>query len=48
VFLFVERAPVYKPRLPFYRIVDETLRLRLVPNFERAFELAERTMRPAA
>ena len=48
VFLFVDRPPMYKPRLPFYRVIDDTLRLRLVPNFEAAFALAERTMRPAA
>jgi len=48
VFLYVERAPIYKQRLPFYTIVDQTLERELVPNFESAFALAERTMRPAA
>ena len=43
VFLFVERAPVYKPRLPFYRIMSETLRLRLTSNFEKGFLIADAT-----
>lgn len=45
IFIYVDRAPSYKPRLPFQRIVQDTIALRLRANFERGYALADATKR---
>lgn len=46
LFIFVTRAPTYKPRLKFNQIVQGTIAIRLAKNFEEGFKLASATARP--
>ena len=45
IFIYVDRAPSYKPRLPFEKIVQDTVATRLSANFEAGFRLASATAR---
>jgi len=45
LFIYVDRAPSYKPRLQFNRIVQDTVATRLSANFETGFRLASATAR---
>jgi hypothetical protein len=46
LFIYVDRAPSYKPRLHFNKIVQGTVATQLAKNFERGFALASATQRP--
>jgi hypothetical protein len=48
LFIYVDRAPSYKPRLRFNEIVEATVNLRLNFNFERGFQFALATQKPGA
>lgn len=43
LFIYVDRAPSYKPRLQFNKIVQGTVATQLAKNFERGFRLASAT-----
>ena len=43
LFIYVDRAPSYKPRLHFNKIVQGTVATQLAKNFERGFRLASAT-----
>lgn len=45
LFIYVDKPPSYKVRLNFDRIVRDTVTLRLRPNFEKGFALADATKR---
>lgn len=45
LFIYVDRAPSYKPRLHFNKIVQGTVATQLAKNFERGFRLASATAR---
>ena len=46
LFIYVDKAPNYKPRLNFNRIVSDTVAARLTANFEKGFAFANATKRP--
>jgi hypothetical protein len=46
MFIYVNKAPNYKPRLNFNRIVSDTAAARLTANFEKGFAFANATKRP--
>ena len=43
LFIFIQRKPMYRKRLPFYELVQEVVKTQLDSTFAKAFEEAMRT-----